>query len=60
MLSILSYNAMIYRKLDDGKLVTESESGDFWGVFGGFAPIGKKIASEDEIFPESTHAKLFW
>lgn len=51
---------MIHRKLDDGKLAVESDSGDFWGVFGGFAPIGKKIASEDEIFPESTPPKPFW
>ncbi|CAM8963769.1 unnamed protein product [Rhodiola kirilowii] len=45
--------------VDDGKLVAESDSGEFWIVFGGFAPIGKKIASEDDICPESTPAKLF-
>jgi hypothetical protein len=27
---------------DDGKLVAESDSGEFWVLFGGFAPIGKK------------------
>uniref|UniRef100_A0A7N0V1Y7 HP domain-containing protein n=1 Tax=Kalanchoe fedtschenkoi TaxID=63787 RepID=A0A7N0V1Y7_KALFE len=45
--------------VDDGKLVAESDSGEFWIVFGGFAPIGKKVASEDDISPESTPAKLF-
>ncbi|XP_022935422.1 villin-3-like [Cucurbita moschata] len=44
--------------VDDGKLDTESDSGEFWVLFGGFAPIGKKIASEDDIIPESTPAKL--
>jgi hypothetical protein len=45
--------------VDDGKLRAESDSGEFWVIFGGFAPIGKKIASEDDIIPEKTHAKLF-
>ncbi|KAM7524502.1 hypothetical protein LguiA_014404 [Lonicera macranthoides] len=45
--------------VDDGKLQAESDSGEFWVIFGGFAPIGKKIASEDDIVPEKTTAKLY-
>ncbi|TYK25445.1 villin-3 [Cucumis melo var. makuwa] len=45
--------------VDDGKLDTESDSGEFWVLFGGFAPIGKKVASEDDIIPESAPAKLY-
>ncbi|XP_071909258.1 villin-2-like isoform X2 [Coffea arabica] len=45
--------------VDDGKLQTESDSGEFWVLFGGFAPIGKKVASEDDIIPEKTPAKLY-
>ena len=45
--------------LDDGKLDTESDSGEFWVLFGGFAPIGKKVVSEDDIIPETTPAKLY-
>ncbi|KAL3533767.1 hypothetical protein ACH5RR_007288 [Cinchona calisaya] len=45
--------------VDDGKLQTESDSGAFWVLFGGFAPIGKKVASEDDIIPEKTPAKLY-
>ncbi|KAF9664747.1 hypothetical protein SADUNF_Sadunf16G0050200 [Salix dunnii] len=45
--------------LDDGKLDTESDSGEFWVLFGGFAPIGKKVANEDDIIPETTPAKLY-
>lgn len=43
---------------DDGKLQAEGDSGEFWVIFGGFAPIGKKVASEDDIVPERTPAKL--
>ncbi|CAI9099911.1 OLC1v1036806C1 [Oldenlandia corymbosa var. corymbosa] len=45
--------------VDDGKLQTESDSGAFWVLFGGFAPIGKKIASEDDVVPERTPPKLY-
>lgn len=44
---------------DDGNLQAESDSGSFWVLFGGFAPIGKKVASEDDIVPEKTPAKLY-
>ncbi|KAG9134903.1 hypothetical protein Leryth_001139 [Lithospermum erythrorhizon] len=45
--------------VDDGKLQAESDSGDFWVLFGGFAPIGKKIPSEDDIVPEKTAPTLY-
>ncbi|KAL5556263.1 hypothetical protein UlMin_038499 [Ulmus minor] len=45
--------------VDDGKLDTESDSGEFWVLFGGFAPIGKKVVSEDDVIPEATPAKLY-
>ncbi|KAK8546213.1 hypothetical protein V6N12_027008 [Hibiscus sabdariffa] len=45
--------------VDDGKLDTESDSGEFWVLFGGFAPIGKKVSHEDDIIPETTPAKLY-
>lgn len=45
--------------VDDGKLQTESDSGAFWVLFGGFAPIGKKVATEDDIVLEKSPAKLY-
>ncbi|XP_031398722.1 villin-3 isoform X2 [Punica granatum] len=45
--------------VDDGKLDTESDSGEFWVLFGGFAPIHKKVTSEDDVVPEATPAKLY-
>ena len=44
---------------DDGKLQAESDSGEFWVIFGGFAPIGKKVASEDDVILEKTPPKLY-
>ncbi|KAK2454348.1 villin [Trifolium repens] len=45
--------------VDDGKLDTESDSGEFWVLFGGFAPIAKKVISEDDIIPEAIPAQLY-
>lgn len=45
--------------VDDGKLDTESDSGEFWVLMGGFAPISKKVASEDDVVPEATPATLY-
>ncbi|KAH7679275.1 Villin/Gelsolin protein [Dioscorea alata] len=45
--------------IDDGKLAAESDSGEFWALFGGFAPLGKKSISEDDIIPEATPAQLY-
>ncbi|XP_066392021.1 villin-2-like isoform X2 [Miscanthus floridulus] len=45
--------------VDDGKLQAESDSGEFWVLFGGFAPIGKKIISDDDVVLETTPPKLF-
>ena len=49
----------LFNALDDGKLDTESDSGEFWVLFGGFAPIGKKVVAEDDVIPEATPAKLY-
>uniref|UniRef100_A0A0A9CHT3 HP domain-containing protein n=1 Tax=Arundo donax TaxID=35708 RepID=A0A0A9CHT3_ARUDO len=45
--------------VDDGKLQAESDSGEFWVLFGGFAPIGKKAVSDDDIVLETTPPKLY-
>ncbi|XP_022966159.1 villin-3-like isoform X2 [Cucurbita maxima] len=45
--------------VDDGKLDTESDSGEFWVLFGGFAPIGKKVSTDDDVIAEATPAKLY-
>ena len=45
--------------IDDGKLQAESDSGEFWVLFGGFAPIGKKATSDDDVVLETTAPKLY-
>uniref|UniRef100_A0A453T2R3 Gelsolin-like domain-containing protein n=1 Tax=Aegilops tauschii subsp. strangulata TaxID=200361 RepID=A0A453T2R3_AEGTS len=41
--------------VDDGKLMADADAGEFWGLFGGFAPLPKKTFSEldgkDNDFP---------
>ena len=49
----------MFTESDDGKLQTESDSGEFWVIFGGFAPISKKVASEDDVILEKTPPKLY-
>ena len=50
---------MVRIMADDGKLDTESDSGEFWVLMGGFAPIGKKVITEDDVVPEATPAILY-
>ena len=44
---------------DDGKLVAEANTGEFWSLFGGFAPIGKRATSDDDSPCESYAGKLY-
>lgn len=57
--SLIYFNCNVTQTSDDGKLQAETDSGEFWLLFGGFAPIGKKVASEDDIIPEKTPAQLY-
>ncbi|KAL9686046.1 hypothetical protein QQ045_023501 [Rhodiola kirilowii] len=34
--------------IEDGKMMADAESGEFWGLFGGFAPLPRKAASQDK------------
>ncbi|GAB4838260.1 hypothetical protein Ancab_027789 [Ancistrocladus abbreviatus] len=45
--------------IEDGKLMADAETGEFWGFFGGFAPLPRKTASEEDKIPESLPVKLF-
>ncbi|KAG6520950.1 hypothetical protein ZIOFF_018015 [Zingiber officinale] len=33
--------------------------GEFWVLFGGFAPIGKKVVHDDDVFIETTAGRLY-
>lgn len=45
--------------IEDGKLGSEVDSGEFWAFFGGFAPIGKKSNNEDDLQLEPIPGKLY-
>jgi hypothetical protein len=44
---------------DDGTLGSEADTGQFWVLFGGFAPLTKKAAVVDDA-PELAKPKLLW
>ncbi|XVF69972.1 hypothetical protein PTKIN_Ptkin11bG0123800 [Pterospermum kingtungense] len=44
--------------IEDGKLMADAETGEFWGFFGGFAPLPRKTASEEDKTVESHPTKL--
>ncbi|KAL2928883.1 Villin-4 [Bienertia sinuspersici] len=45
--------------IEDGKLMADAESGEFWGFFGGFAPLPRKTASEGTKAVDPTPDKLY-
>nr|CAD1840268.1 unnamed protein product [Ananas comosus var. bracteatus] len=44
--------------VEDGKLMADAESGEFWGFFGGFAPLPRKAISGDNGRDEGSTVKL--
>ncbi|XP_024019901.1 villin-4 [Morus notabilis] len=44
--------------VEDGKLMADAETGEFWGFFGGFAPLPKKTSSDEEKTVDSHTIKL--
>ncbi|KAI5585415.1 hypothetical protein POPTR_006G165300v4 [Populus trichocarpa] len=45
--------------VEDGKLMADAETGEFWGFFGGFAPLPRKTASDEDKTDVSLSTKLF-
>lgn len=46
--------------IEDGKLMADAEAGEFWALFGGFAPLPKKSPSEDNVDEGENVVKLLW
>ncbi|KAJ8750741.1 hypothetical protein K2173_015922 [Erythroxylum novogranatense] len=44
--------------IEDGRLMADAESGEFWGLFGGFAPLPRKTVDDDKT-AEIFSTKLF-
>ncbi|KAJ8634576.1 hypothetical protein MRB53_008843 [Persea americana] len=44
--------------IEDGKLMADAETGEFWSFFGGFAPLPRKAAADDDMPTESSPGKL--
>jgi gelsolin len=46
--------------IEDGRLMADAEAGEFWGFFGGFAPLPRRAPVEDNEKYEETVFKLLW
>ncbi|KAA8549393.1 hypothetical protein F0562_001077 [Nyssa sinensis] len=46
--------------IDDGKFVGDPDVGEFWSLFGGYAPIPRDTPSAVHEQPEISAVKLFW
>ncbi|XP_078443596.1 villin-5-like [Wolffia australiana] len=44
--------------VEDGKLMADAEAGEFWGLFGGFAPLPRKSTSDKSANAEPFSVKL--
>ncbi|KAK7265238.1 hypothetical protein RJT34_32855 [Clitoria ternatea] len=44
--------------IEDGKLMSDSETGEFWGCFGGFAPLPRRTGSDNDKAANSHPPKL--
>lgn len=44
---------------DDGKLMADADTGEFWGFFGGFAPLPKKTTTDEPKSTDAVPSKLF-
>ncbi|CAK9182377.1 unnamed protein product [Ilex paraguariensis] len=45
--------------IEDGKLMADVETGEFWGFFGGFAPLPRKTATDGAKSTEALSPRLF-
>ncbi|XAR60727.1 hypothetical protein NMG60_11034210 [Bertholletia excelsa] len=46
--------------IDDGKFVGDPDVGEFWSLFGGYAPISRDLPSVVQEQTNSSTVKLFW
>jgi len=46
--------------VEDGKFSGDSDAGEFWSFFGGYAPIPKLSSSTTQEQTQTPCAELFW
>jgi hypothetical protein len=56
--SFYELNVFLNFQAEDGKLMADPETGEFWGFFGGFAPLPRKAASDNDKSADSHSTKL--
>ena len=53
-------NLSCWLDAEDGKFVADPDAGEFWSLFGGYAPIPKDLPCNSLQLPECPATKLFW
>lgn len=46
--------------VEDGKLMADAATGEFWGIFGGFAPLPRKVYNSQAKSAGVVPTKLLW
>jgi gelsolin len=57
---IFGQNYNLVFQTEDGKLMADADAGEFWGLFGGFAPLPRKTFSEFNGKDSAFTSKLLW
>ena len=58
-MNVEEYQFVSYLFVEDGKLMADPETGEFWSFFGGFAPLPRKTTSDEDKHVDSHPTKLF-
>nr|GME21319.1 villin-4-like isoform X1 [Ipomoea batatas] len=45
--------------IEDGKLMSDADTGEFWGLFGGFAPLPRKTTKGDTKSADALFSRLY-
>ncbi|CAH9070492.1 unnamed protein product [Cuscuta epithymum] len=45
--------------IEDGKLMADADTGEFWGLFGGFAPLPRKSTTDGTKSPDAPSTRLY-
>lgn len=60
VLSWLSLHHIFLLTTADGQLMSDADTGEFWSVFGGFAPLPRKTNKRESQSTDVAASKLFW
>lgn len=54
-----NFSFLFFDNVEDGKLMADADTGEFWGLFGGFAPLPRKTAIDETKSLDVLSTKLY-